>query len=58
MKCGRWNQIADMNKCRNCAACTVYEGKIIVSGGWNNDGLNSVETYDFMKTNGLIFLIC
>ena len=33
MKRDRWSQIADMNEKRYLAACTVYEGKIVVSGG-------------------------
>ena len=40
MKRDRWSQIADINENRDDAACTVYEGKIVVSGGWNNGSLN------------------
>ena len=58
MKCNRWRQIADMNVNRENAACTVYEGKIVVSGGycrlksafgnWRDKVLlKSVEVYEF-----------
>ena len=30
------NKIADLNVARYCAACTVFEGKIVVTGGVNN----------------------
>ena len=33
-----------MNKRRKAASCTVFEGKIVVSGGFS---LNTVESYDF-----------
>ena len=37
-----------MIQARDNAACAVFEGKIVVSGGYdNNDNdLNTVETYD------------
>ena len=44
MKCDKWSQIADMNEERLDPACTVYEGKIVVSGGTY---LKSVEAYDY-----------
>ena len=40
----KWNSIANMCSTRSCAGCTVFEGRIVVSGGWN--GLKSVEAYD------------
>ena len=49
MKCNRWSQLTDMNESKYVAACTVYEGKIVVSGGWNNEELNSVEAYDYYE---------
>ena len=42
----KWTNIADMNICRESGSSTVFEGKIIVSGGQNNTGLKSVEAYD------------
>ena len=44
----KWVKISDMNFCRSAAACTVFEGKIVVSGGRTRDnyGLPTVESYD------------
>ena len=47
IKCNRWSQIADMNEERCSAACTVYEGKLFVSGGLDERPLKSVESYDY-----------
>ena len=42
-----WKEINRMNEARAEAACAVFEGKVVVSGGYNNDGsLNTVEAYD------------
>ena len=38
-----------MNNARSNAACTIFEGKLVVSGGCNNNNdrvLKSVEAYD------------
>ena len=43
LKYNKWSQIADMNEIRYRAACTVYEGKIVVTGGCSK----SVESYDY-----------
>ena len=40
-----WSCISEMNIARAYAACTVFEGKIVVSGGLYN--LKSVEAYDY-----------
>ena len=43
----KWSLIADMNSYRQLPGCTVYEGKIVVTGGChNNVGLKLVESYD------------
>ena len=43
-----WNEIADLNVPRFHAACTVFEGKIVVTGGKNYcPNLKSVEAYDY-----------
>ena len=42
----KWNRIAKMNQRRQDAACAVFHGKIVVSGGWDFDNLNNLETYD------------
>ena len=51
MKRDRWSQIADMNEKRTFAACTIYEGKIAVTGGigFNDNYLKSVEAYDYYE---------
>ena len=41
-----WKEVAKMNISRSNASCTVFEGKIVVSGGYNNGLLNTVEAYD------------
>ena len=46
MKYETWTKIADMNEHRKCAACTVYEGKIVVTGGIR---LKLVEAYDYYE---------
>ena len=40
-------KVAGLNLARDCAACTVFEGKIVVTGGDNNQlQLKSIEAYD------------
>ena len=42
-----WKQVARMNEVKTFAACTVFEGRIVVSGGQNGYGLiKTVESYD------------
>ena len=44
-----WKEITSMKVARQFPSCAVFEGKIVVSGGYNNinDGdLNTVEAYD------------
>ena len=41
-------KVSSLNKARSAAACTVFEGRIVVSGGHHNDDENnSVEAYDY-----------
>ena len=49
-KCRTWRQCAVLNGDRCQASSVVFEGKIVVSGGfsWNAGSLNSVEVYDHM----------
>ena len=43
----KWTKVADLQKKRCFSACTVFEGKIVVTGGSNSNGsLRSVEAYD------------
>ena len=55
MKSDSWSPIADINEEKRNAACTLYEGKIVVSGGWLTNELfrnirsKSVESYDFYE---------
>ena len=45
-----WNIIAELNVARNRTSCTVFEGKVVVTGGYNhNGGLKSVEAYDYYE---------
>ena len=46
-ECEEWCQIGDLNERRYDTACTVYEGKIVVSGGFSN--LATVEAYDYYR---------
>ena len=43
---GRWTYIASLEKEKYYAACTIFEGKIVLCGGFNNEILISVESYD------------
>ena len=45
------NKIADLKIAREFAACTVFEGKIVVTGGYNyvHSELKSVKAYDYYK---------
>ena len=45
IKNAKWSQIPDMNTKREHVACTVFEGKIVVSSGY----LKSVEAYDYYE---------
>ena len=40
-----WLKMASLKVGRNCASCSVFEGKIVVSGGYNTGNLKSVEAY-------------
>ena len=46
-----WKEIARMNEFRYNASCVVFEGKIVVSGGCNenDEDLNTVEAYDHIN---------
>ena len=46
-KTSQWSCIAEMKIDRNRVACSVFEGKIVVSGGYSN--LKSVEAYDYYE---------
>ena len=52
-----WSFIENMNKRRSAAACAVFEGKIIVSGGKEKliDHLRSVEAYDHYENKWFYF---
>ena len=43
-----WKEVAEMNEARYNAACSVFEERIVVSGGQDINGfeLNTVESYD------------
>ena len=48
-----WTQIARMNQIRCDASCVVFEGRIVVSGGCNEneEELNTVEAYDHIDNS-------
>ena len=50
----KWKVISRMNERRTDQACAVYGGRIVVSGGWNvenRNGLNSVVAYDHFSNS-------
>ena len=57
-KCDKLSQITHLNEARDCAACTVFEGKIVVTGRSDNiwDKLKSVELYDITKKKMYLFI--
>ena len=59
-KRSNWIPIAIMNDFRQNAACTVFKGKIVLTGGYDGENrvdLSSVEAYDFYE-NKWDFLPC
>ena len=52
------NKIAQLNVARSRAACTVFEGKIVVTGCQSNyyETLKSVEAYDYYVFDEFYFL--
>ena len=45
-----WIEIANLNMARDRAACTVFEGKIVITGGENNwPQLKSVEAHEYYE---------
>ena len=55
LKKEKWTQLADTKQKRHNAACTVFEGKIVVTGGKYYRTLKSVEAYDHYE-NKLTYL--
>ena len=51
IKTKRWSKVESMNVARYQAACTVFEGKVVVSGGFRRGffkkSIKSVEAYDY-----------
>ena len=59
IKSNERNKKADLNQSRCCAACTVFEGKIVVTGGTLRSysfWLKSVESYDYYENKWTYFL--
>ena len=45
-----WTELAKMMKHRQLAACSVFEGKIVVTGGYDDyNSFKSVEAYDYYE---------
>ena len=47
----KWEDAASLNDKRSKAACAVFQGRLVVSGGWheagyNSESMRSVEAYD------------
>ena len=56
IKTNKWASIASMNKSREDTSCTVFKGKVVVTGGWiqiypgfSCGVLKSVEAYCFYE---------
>ena len=48
IKNNEWGQISDLNEATEVAGCTVFEGKIVITGGDNDlHERKSVEGYDY-----------
>ena len=48
----KWSEVARMNEARTACSCAIYEGRVVVSGGWNyqnTNGLKTVEAYDHVS---------
>ena len=45
----KWKEISNMINVRKLSASSVFEGRIVVSGGWFNNRLNTVEAYDHVR---------
>ena len=43
----KWKEVARMNEAKSDAACAIFEGRIVVCGGYHfRDSLKTVESYD------------
>ena len=61
IKNNKWTYVASMIESRNNASCAVFEGKIVVTGGFSThvrSGFKSVEADCFHENKGHIFVIC
>ena len=45
----KWTHIVNWNSYRRNAACTIFEGKIVVSGGGDYNYGRTVEAYDYYE---------
>ena len=48
-----WKEICRLNETRNEAACAVFEGRVVVSGGEREEKLRTVEAYDHVADSWL-----
>ena len=61
VKLNKWSNIANMNENRTELACTVFDGKIVISGGSKLveieyfEDLKSVEAYDYLENMWTFF---
>ena len=50
LKTKKWCHLRNLNIARDNAACTIFEGKIVVTGGYNDlMNIKSVESYDYYE---------
>ena len=48
----KWKEVASLNVARDCSACCVFQGQVVVSGGCGHGGthsFNSVELFDHVS---------
>ena len=43
-----WIEIAEMHETKQVASCAVFGGRVVVSGGYNDQMLRSVHAYDHL----------
>ena len=46
-----WKEVSKMSSARGVASSVVFEGRVVVTGGWNNlaEETNLVEAYDHIN---------
>ena len=47
-----WRTVSEMNECRSLASSVLYQGSMIVTGGYSDEYLDSVEQLNLAKQHG------